>query len=125
MSVQTLQDLTDEFQSLSKDMSTIVQARQKLDSQLQENKSVQKEFANLPSEANIYKLIGPVLVKQDKSEAVMNVDKRLEFITSEITRIEKQIADVQEKQEKKKMEIIQVQGQLQQGAQQQQAQVGV
>ncbi len=44
----------------------------------------QQEFAALDDEANIYKLIGPVLVKQDKSEATMNVDKRLEFIGSEM-----------------------------------------
>ncbi|CAZ82706.1 unnamed protein product [Tuber melanosporum] len=121
MAGKMLQDLTDQFQALSKDMSSIVEARQKLDSQLQENRSVQKEFANLADDAKIYKLVGPVLVKQDKSEAVMNVDKRLEFINSEIARIEKQITDIQEKQERKKMEIIQVQSQLQQDAQ---AQVG-
>ncbi|CUS12265.1 unnamed protein product [Tuber aestivum] len=125
MPAKMLQDLTDQFQALSKDMSSVVEARQKLDSQLEENKSVQKEFASLSDDAKIYKLIGPVLVKQDKSEAVMNVDKRLEFINSEITRligpnsarIEKQISDIQEKQERKKMEIIQVQTQLQQDAQ--------
>ncbi|RPA98788.1 hypothetical protein L873DRAFT_1011295 [Choiromyces venosus 120613-1] len=49
MSAQALQDLTDEFQSLSKDMSTIIQARQKLDSQLQENKSVQKCVLSFPA----------------------------------------------------------------------------
>ncbi|PUU83557.1 Prefoldin [Tuber borchii] len=121
MAGKVLQDLTDQFQALSKDMSSIVEARQKLDSQLQENKSVQKEFASLADDTKIYKLIGPVLVKQDKSEAVMNVDKRLEFINSEIVRIEKQISDIQGKQERKKMEIIQVQTQLRQDAQ---AQVG-
>ena len=32
----------------------------------------------------VYKLIGPVLVKQDQAEAKANVEKRLEFITSEM-----------------------------------------
>ena len=32
----------------------------------------------------MYKLIGPVLVKQDQTEAKTNVDKRLEFIRSEM-----------------------------------------
>ncbi|PWW71638.1 Prefoldin beta-like protein [Tuber magnatum] len=118
MAAKMLQNLTEEFKALSKDMSSIVEARQKLDSQLHENESVQKEFASLADDAKIYKLIGPVLVKQDKSEAVMNVDKRLEFINSEISaRIEKQISDIQGKQERKKMEIIQIQTQLQQDAQ--------
>lgn len=43
-----------------------------------------KEFSVLNEDANIYKLIGPVLVKQDRAEAVMNVDKRLEFIEAEM-----------------------------------------
>lgn len=83
-------------------MASAVEARQKLESQLQENKAVQKvcstrtgrgmeayarvlqEFSILDDDANIYKLVGPVLLKQDKPEAVMNVDKRLEFIEAEM-----------------------------------------
>lgn len=38
----------------------------------------------LDDEANIYKQIGPVLLKQDKSEAVMAVNGRLEFIEKEM-----------------------------------------
>ncbi|KAA8906536.1 Prefoldin, partial [Sphaerosporella brunnea] len=111
-----LQSLTDEFQNLQKDLSSAVEARQKLESQLQENKSVQKEFASLEDDAKIYKLVGPVLLKQDRAEAVMNVDKRLEFIESEIKRIEGQITEIGNKQEKKKMEIMQLQTQLEQAA---------
>lgn len=32
----------------------------------------------------VYKLVGPVLLKQDKTEAVMAVDGRLEFIDKEM-----------------------------------------
>lgn len=111
---KALQALSDDFQSIQKDLSSIIETRQKLESQLQENKTVQKEFAALDEEAGIYKLIGPVLLKQDRSEAVINVDKRLEFIESEIKRVEAQIKDAQAKQEKKKMEIIGLQSQVQQ-----------
>jgi hypothetical protein len=34
-------------------------------------------------DASVYKLVGPLLVKQDLVEARANVGKRLEFITSE------------------------------------------
>ncbi|KAL0638139.1 Prefoldin subunit 6 [Maublancomyces gigas] len=110
----TMQGLTDQFQALQKDLSAVVEARQRLDSQLQENKSVQKvqpprEFSGLNEDTNIYKLIGPVLVKQDRAEAVMNVDKRLEFIEAEINRTEAQLRSIQEKQERKKGEIMQLQ----------------
>lgn len=90
----------------------------------------------MEDDANIYKLVGPVLLKQDKAEAAMNVDKRLEYIQSEMCvdaeppgagvqladitvdreRIEGQIKEIGDKQDKKKMEIMQVQQQLQQAA---------
>lgn len=66
------------------DMQGLVDARQKLESQQQENEGVQKEFDTLDDESNIYKLVGPVLLKQDKSEAVMAVKGRLEFIDKEM-----------------------------------------
>lgn len=59
-------------------------ARQKLESQQQENKSVQTEFSNLDDDANIYKLVGPVLLKQDTTEAKSTVDGRLEYIGQEM-----------------------------------------
>lgn len=43
-----------------------------------------QEFSTLDSDAKIYKSTGPVLLKQDKSEAIMNVNKRIEFIESEM-----------------------------------------
>ena len=66
------------------DLQTIITARQKLSSQHQENKGVQQEFANFPTDSNIYKLVGPVLLKQERSEAVMAVNGRLEFIEREM-----------------------------------------
>ncbi|KAF7720742.1 Prefoldin subunit 6 [Apophysomyces ossiformis] len=66
------------------ELTKVVESRQRLDSQQQENELVKKEFELLDSEANIYKLIGPVLVKQDKGEAATNVKNRLDLITSEM-----------------------------------------
>jgi prefoldin beta subunit len=79
-----------------------------------------------------------VLLKQDKPEAVMNVDKRLEYIEAEMfvnpgstrppqltvrcrKRVEAQIKGLGEKQESKKMEIIKLQNDLQAAAQAAQA----
>ncbi|KAF3490934.1 uncharacterized protein GIQ15_00451 [Arthroderma uncinatum] len=109
-----IQALSDEYQQLQAELEEAIGAREKLEAQQQENTSVQKEFKTLDDDANIYKLIGPILLKQDKSEAVMAVDGRLDFIEKEINRIEKQIAEVQEKSEMKKGEIIQLQAQMQQ-----------
>ncbi|KAF9925892.1 hypothetical protein FBU30_004417 [Linnemannia zychae] len=104
------------YQTLQKDYAKAVETRQKLDSQLQENKLVQDEFKKLNDDANIYKLIGPVLTKQDKAEAVTNVDKRIEFIQADIDRVEKQLKELQEKTEKKRMELVQTQTAIQQQA---------
>jgi prefoldin beta subunit len=43
-----------------------------------------QEFAGLDDEANIYKLVGPVLLKQDTAEAKSTVDSRLEYIEKEM-----------------------------------------
>ena len=66
------------------ELQTIIAARQKLESQQQENLGVKKEFDALAEEANIYKQVGPVLLKQDKMEAFMAVNGRLEFIDNEM-----------------------------------------
>ena len=50
--------------------------------------------------------MGPVLLKQERTEAVQAVEARLEFISSEIKRIEKQIKEMQEEGEAKKMEVM-------------------
>ncbi|MCJ1250263.1 hypothetical protein MMC30_007489 [Trapelia coarctata] len=109
-----LQALSDEYQKLQGDLQVNIDARQKLESQQQENKGVQKEFAKLADDANIYKLVGPVLLKQDRTEAVLGVDGRLEFIEKEIKRVEKQIKDIQEESERKRMAVYQLQTQMQQ-----------
>ncbi|KAH8424008.1 tubulin-binding prefolding complex subunit YKE2 [Aspergillus melleus] len=111
-----LQAISEEFQKLQTDLDGLVEARQKLESQQQENESVQKEFNSLDDESNIYKLVGPVLLKQDKQEALMAVNGRLEFIEKEIKRIEKEIEANQEKSDKKRAEVLQYQSQVQQQA---------
>ncbi|ORY60421.1 Prefoldin beta-like protein, partial [Neocallimastix californiae] len=100
-----LEKVVKEYQEIQKDFSKSVISRQQLESQKQENESIQQEFKELKDDAVIYKMIGPVLVKQDKADATQNVDKRLEYINGEIKRIEKIIKDLEEKQEKKKNEV--------------------
>ncbi|KAJ5211823.1 Prefoldin [Penicillium cinerascens] len=111
-----LQALSDEFQQLQTELEGLIDARQKLESQQQENQGVQTEFNQLDDDANIYKLVGPVLLKQDKTEATMAVNGRLEFIEKEIKRIEKEIEEKQETSEKKRAEVMAIQAQAQQQA---------
>ncbi|KAI4593958.1 hypothetical protein KJ359_008746 [Pestalotiopsis sp. 9143b] len=111
-----LQALSEDYQKLQQELQAAVASRQKLQAQKTENIGVQKEFENLKDEESIYKLVGPVLLKQDKVEAESTVKGRIEFIGKEIERTEKQIKEVQEKIEKKKTEIIQTQSTAQAAA---------
>ncbi|KAF5385317.1 hypothetical protein D9615_001418 [Tricholomella constricta] len=109
-----LQRASAEFQKLQGDLSNAVEARQRLDAQLSENELVKKEFALLTPENRVFKLMGPVLVKQDQMEAKSNVETRLEFIRGEIKRVEAQLKDIEGKQDKKKSELVDIQTALQQ-----------
>ncbi|CAD6918283.1 unnamed protein product [Tilletia caries] len=79
--------LSNDYQTLQTELQKQVEIRQRLDAQLSENDQVKKEFAKLTPENQVYKLIGPALVKQEQAEAKANVDKRIEFINNEVTRI--------------------------------------
>ncbi|TRX89568.1 hypothetical protein FHL15_009477 [Xylaria flabelliformis] len=108
-----LQALSEDYQKLQQELQTAVDARQKIEAQRQENIGVQKEFERLKDGESIYKLAGPILLKQDKVEAESTVKGRLEFIGNELERSEGHIKEIQEKLEKKKGEIIQAQAGLQ------------
>jgi prefoldin beta subunit len=51
------------------------------------------EFKMLDEDAKVYKLVGPVLAKQDLSDCRSNVSKRIEFIDKEVARLETLEAD--------------------------------
>lgn len=59
-------------------------SRQKL-----ENEMVLKELELLSSDTTVMKQIGPCLIKQDMFEATGNVKKRIEYISDELSRLEK------------------------------------
>ncbi|ORX36462.1 Prefoldin [Kockovaella imperatae] len=108
-----LQTSTIAFQKIEQELSTVIEARQRLDSQLSENEQVLKEFASLKSHNTVYKLVGPSLMPQDSAEAKQNVEKRLDYIRNEISRVEAQLKEVQDRATKKKEEIIALQQQFQ------------
>ena len=78
----------------------MIEARQRLDSQLSENELVLKvravgvsqsflahlaqEFNQLKPHNTVYKLVGPSLLPQDPTEAKQNVEKRLDYIRNEM-----------------------------------------
>lgn len=86
----------EKLQTLQAELSEQIQSRETLEVQEKENTIVQDEFNALDADAKVYKLTGPVLLPQSLAEASTNVKTRLEFIHTEIERVEKNIAAKQE-----------------------------
>lgn len=87
------------YASTQKEYQKAVAQKQILDGQLNENKAVKDELVLLKKDAEVYKLIGPVLVKQDLEEAKQNVAKRMEYISKEVKRTDDHISALENKQE--------------------------
>ena len=91
------------FKNNQKEMSRCISNRQQLEAQLSENTIVLEELNLLEPEADVFKLIGPVLVKQDLTESKLNVQKRIDYISGELKRFEEQIKKLQTEQEDMKV----------------------
>lgn len=105
-----MSDLAAAYQTLQSELEDLVVARQKLETQLQENKIVNEEFSELKEGTQVYKLTGNVLLPVEQSEASSNVAKRLDFIQVEINRCEANLTGKQQEQEKLRAELIKQRG---------------
>ncbi|KAA0199722.1 hypothetical protein HAZT_HAZT000441 [Hyalella azteca] len=79
-----LEEESEGFKKLQKEISKTSIRRSQLDSQLNENNLVKAEVDLLEESDVVYKLIGPALIRQDLAEAKSSVDKRIEYITNEM-----------------------------------------
>ncbi|KAF5782896.1 putative prefoldin beta [Helianthus annuus] len=108
-----LEAKANDLSKIQKDISKNHQVRKKYTIQLGENELVLKELDLLNDDANVYKLIGPVLVKQDLAEANANVRKRIEYISAELKRLDSTLQDLEEKQNSKKEAMFKLQQRIQ------------
>ena len=65
-----------------------------------------QEFKLLEDDANVFKLVGPVLVKQDLQEARANVDKRIDCIKEELVRVDGQTKETEKKLEAQRNKVM-------------------
>ncbi|KAH8405305.1 hypothetical protein KR222_004088 [Zaprionus bogoriensis] len=79
-----MQTEVESYQNLQKSCVKVVKQRALLESQLNENKCVLDELNLLGPENKVYKLFGPVLVKQELEDSRQNVGKRIEYISKEL-----------------------------------------
>ncbi|KAL9685883.1 hypothetical protein QQ045_023337 [Rhodiola kirilowii] len=108
-----LEAKAEDLSKLQKDIAKNHQVRKKYTVQLGENELVLKELDLLKEDANVYKLIGPVLVKQDLAEANANVRKRIEYISAELKRLDDILQDLEEKQNSKRDTVLKLQQRFQ------------
>ncbi|KAI5647307.1 hypothetical protein M9H77_33312 [Catharanthus roseus] len=108
-----LENKANDLSKLQKDVAKNHQVRKKYTIQLGENELVLKELDLLREDANVYKLIGPVLVKQDLAEARANVRKRIEYISAELKRLDATLQDLEDKQKSKQETVLKLQQRIQ------------
>ncbi|XP_059607560.1 probable prefoldin subunit 6 [Phlebotomus argentipes] len=108
-----LQTELEHFKAAQKDFNKLVQQRQLLDGQLNENKNVMEELNLLKPENKVYKLYGPVLVRQELEECRQNVGKRIEYINKELKRCQDSLTTLEKKQDKHRENLQKLQQQYQ------------
>jgi len=97
------------YRTIQKEIGKVQQQISTAGTQILENEMVLKELDILEEDASVYKLIGPVLVKQELMEVKNNVTKRVEFIKNDISRLEGNVKKFQEQSDKVKENISQLQ----------------
>ncbi|CAK7894961.1 prefoldin subunit 6 [[Candida] anglica] len=109
---EQFEQLSLSFSNQQNNVNELLTARSQLETQYQENKIVLAEFEHLNDESKIYKLTGPVLMPQEYGEAKMNVTKRLEFIESEIKRVEAKIGDEEKNMESTRNKLLEIRAKI-------------
>ncbi|XP_070490807.1 probable prefoldin subunit 6 [Chironomus tepperi] len=108
-----LQIELDSFKATQKEYSKFVQQRQLLDGQLNENQNVLEEMNLLAEDKNtVYKLIGPILVKQSLAESKQNVSKRIDYISNELKKCNDRLTNAEKDQDKHRENLGKLQQQL-------------
>lgn len=64
-----------------------------------------QELKLVSDDANVYKLVGPALIKQDPLEAKANVNERIEFVSGELERLDNQLKSLETKSNEKQEEV--------------------
>uniref|UniRef100_A0A1B6FG06 Probable prefoldin subunit 6 n=1 Tax=Cuerna arida TaxID=1464854 RepID=A0A1B6FG06_9HEMI len=105
---------SESFKLAQKEYQKSLSQRQQLDAQLNENMVVKTELDLMKGEGEVFKLIGPVLIKQELEEAKQNVSKRMDYISGELKRIDNNIAAMETKVEGHRERLSKLQTRLQQ-----------
>jgi len=105
--VAKFREIEQQMQKVQKDLQLVI-------GQQTENEMVQIELNHLNAGDNVYKMVGPVLLKNSLEDAKETVQKRLEFIQAERTRLETKGKDLESKGNAISEKVQQMQTNLQQ-----------
>ena len=114
MSATEIDDEISNFRDVQEQLQRVRNDLQLVMSQMTENEMVQQELALLDMSTNIYKMVGPVLIKNSLNDARDTVSKRLEFISAERKRLEAKNLELTERGLAISKKIQQMQALLQQ-----------
>jgi len=103
-----------ELKKLESDLAKSLEGKRSSMESQHENEMAMKEFELLEEDANVYQMIGPVLVKKDLVEAKEHVKARLNRIKDDIKSRDKMEEDLQSKIQKKTEGLVKRQQEMQQ-----------
>jgi prefoldin beta subunit len=108
------------FRTLQDTMAEQHTTLQQLLSQKNENEMVLQELNLLRqddgSHHQVYKLMGPILIKNDLEDAKLTVGKRLEFITGEMNKVENSMKGLEKEANEVAKKANEMQGLMQKAA---------
>lgn len=114
MSVAEIDEEVANFRNIQEQLQRVQNDLQFVMGQLTENEMVQQELTMLDSSTNVYKMVGPVLIKNYLDDAKDTVTKRLEFITAEKKRLEDKAMELETRGKAISQKVQQMQAALQQ-----------
>lgn len=115
------------LRTMQKQIQELIKQREVLGTQKNENELVRRELEVIAAQPEgeqdqVFKLVGPVMIKQDLADARETIAKRLEYISKEIESRQEQIKDLQQKTIQQQTVIQTMQAKLMAPPQQQQQQ---
>lgn len=105
--VKKFKEIQGQLGNVRNDLQTVL-------GQLTENEMVQQELDLLDGSSNVFKMVGPVLIKNSLEDAKDTVSKRIEFITGEKKRLENKGQELENQGNALATKIQQMQALLQQ-----------
>jgi prefoldin beta subunit len=97
MSAAEIDDEIANFREIQEQLQRVQNDLQLVLGQMTENEMVKQELSLLDGSTNVYKMVGPVLIKNSLDDAKDTVAKRMDFISMEKKRLEDKQKELEER----------------------------